>query len=83
MILSMEREIFKYSRVYNLNNDINEPYMKISLTYNSVTDWLDSLLPIMSHKRSVMVITQRWTGLIPVLDSLGFTVNTVYYGGIF
>ena len=28
-----------------------------------------------------MVITERWPGWLPVLDSLGFTVYTVYYGG--
>ena len=56
MILSMEREIFKYSRVYNLNNDINEPYVKISLTYNSVTEWVAPFLPIISHQKDTMVI---------------------------
>ena len=33
----MDRYILKSSRVYNSNSDGNEPDMKISLTYNSVT----------------------------------------------
>ena len=55
--------------------------MKILLKYNSVTEWVDICLPIKSHWMDKMFNTEVWPGWLPVLDSLGFTMDTVYYGG--
>ena len=81
MVLSVEIYILKYFRVYNWNNDEDEPDKKILLTSNSVTEWVDILLPIKSHMRSAMVVAEGGPVWLPVLDSLGFTVGKVYYGG--
>ena len=56
MVLSAEIYILKYFRVYKLNNDSDKPAMNIPLKYNSVTEWVATLLPITSHRKSEMVI---------------------------
>ena len=55
--------------------------MDISLTSNSVTEWVAKFLPIKSDRRAVMVIVEGCPGCLPVLDPLGFTVDKIYYGG--
>ena len=77
MVIYVERYIFNFSQVYNLNNDVNEPDMNISMTSNLVTGWVYTLIHITPHQRAAMVITEGFTGWITVLDSLVFTVNTV------
>ena len=37
MVIYVERYIFNFSQVYNLNNDVNEPDMNISMTSNLMT----------------------------------------------
>ena len=43
---------------------------------------MDTLLPIISHWKAAMVIVEGWPEYMPLLDALGFTVDTVYYGVI-
>ena len=69
------------SQVYNSNNDSDKPDMNILLTSSSVTGWVATLLPTTSQGKDAMVIAEGWPGWIPVLDSLIFTVDTVYYSG--
>ena len=64
-----------------MNNDGVKPDTKILLTYNSETEWLATLLLIMSPHNTKMVVVEGLPVWLPVLDVLGFTVNTVYYGG--
>ena len=45
-----------------------------------MTEWVAICLPIKSHWTDKMFNTEVWTGWLPVLDSLGFTMDTVYYG---
>ena len=71
----------KSSRLYYLNNDSDEPDMRISLTSNLVTLWVAAFLPITSHQKAAMLIAEGWTLCMPVLVALGFTVDTLYYGG--
>ena len=75
MVLYVGRYIFKSSRVYNWNNDSSDPGMNISLGFYSVTEWVATLLPITSHQRTKMVITEGFPGWLPDLDSLVFTVE--------
>ena len=81
MVLSVEIYILNYSWVYNLNTDENRSDMKISLTSNPFTEWVATLLPITSHWRSSMVIVEVCPVWMPVLASLVFTVDAVYYDG--
>ena len=46
-----------------------------------MTEWVDTLLPIISHWKAAMAIVEGWPEYMPLLDALGFTVDTVYYGG--
>ena len=52
--------------------------MNISLTSNSVTGWVANWLPITSHRKDAMVIAEGCPVWMPVLDSLGFNVDTLY-----
>ena len=81
MVLSVEIYILKSSWVYNSNNDGNKPDMNIPLTYNSLNEWVATLLLITPHWKDSMVIAEVLLGWIPVLSALLFTVETVYYGG--
>ena len=45
-----------------------------------MTEWVDKLIPITSHQKAVMVITEVCPVYMPVMAALGFTVDTVYYG---
>ena len=58
MVLYAKREILKSSRVYNSNYDGGDPEMNISLTYNSVSEWMNTFLPIMSRWRAALVIVE-------------------------
>ena len=55
--------------------------MKTYLKSNLVTEWVYKLIPITSHQKAVMVITEVCPVYMPVMAALGFTVDTVYYGG--
>ena len=44
-----------------------------------MTEWVAELLHIVSHWRDVMVIAEGWKGCLTVIDSLEFTVDTVYH----
>ena len=52
MFLSVERKILNFYRVYNYNNDGDKIDINISLTSNSVTEWVDNLITITSYQRS-------------------------------
>ena len=81
VVLSVQRQILNNSQVYNSNNDGDKPDMNILLTSSSVTGWVATLLPTTSQGKDAMVIVEGWPGWLPVLDSLIFTVDTVYYSG--
>ena len=42
-----------------------------------------TLLHIMPHRKSAIMIKKVWPGWLKILDTLEFTADTVYYGGIF
>ena len=77
VVLSVQRQILRSSQVYSQNNDSDVPDMNISLTYNSVTEWMSTLIPIQLHWKAEIVIAEGCSGCLPVLDALGFTVYTV------
>ena len=56
IVLSVDVYILKSYRVYNLSNYGDEPDMKISLTSNSVTEWVAKFIPINLHQREKMDI---------------------------
>ena len=49
MILFVERDILKSSQLYSSSNNGDKPDMNISLTFNSLTEWVGALLPLTSN----------------------------------